>query len=380
MPRQMETIICRMRFSNFRCYQRILLSKKFLRTVYQSRRNVLADNKNKPPVAGPYMAEFDITYRCNCRCKMCRRWDCAPRETLAVSDYRSLAEEFDAMAVHQISIAGGEPLLRKDVFEIIKGFADRGQSVNLCTNGILLEKYLKPICQSGATCVTVSLDGASASVHDAIRGIEGSFASIKKGIHCLLAIAFRKRPIVRVRMTVSNANQHEIRAFFDRWDGVADDVLLQPVHHCADSFYTGMSSSDLCLNHEVLASELKQTPLARDSYLKTFMDSLRFYGNYPDYRCFAGVLMARIDPWGNVYPCLEQHVRAGNIKDRSFKSVWQSSAFNDERHRLRTKRDCKCWYNNTALIGYYGNLLNRTTFSRSCSGSRFDHPFPKAIS
>ena len=169
-----------------------------------------------------------------------------------------------------------------------------------------------------------------------------------------------RRPIIRVRMTVSSLNQGQITAFFKKWTGVADDVLLQPVHHCGDSYYTGLMDNELALSPELLAGQIARTPLARDGYLNTFIDSLHRTGDYPDFRCFAGVLMARIDPWGNVYPCLEQHVRVGSVKERSFRQVWGSAAFNTERERLRERRACRCWYNNTALIGHYGRLLRQT--------------------
>jgi MoaA/NifB/PqqE/SkfB family radical SAM enzyme len=351
-----------MRFNHIGVYRHIMLSRQFLRTVWSSRRNALADTSGQPPPGGPYMAEFDITYRCNCRCRMCQRWNDPRRESLDLADYRRLASEFRQMAVHQISVAGGEPLMRKDVFDIMRGFADQNLSVNLCTNGLLVEKYAARIIASGATCVTVSLDGVNAASHDTIRGLAGAYDRAEAGIHRLLSRRRSWRPIVRVRMTVSSLNQYEIRAFFQKWQGVADDVLLQPVHHCGDSYYTGMGRADLALNPDVLADQLKETPLSNDTYMGTLIASLRKNGTYPDYRCFAGVLMARIDPWGNVYPCLEQHEKIGSIKDQSFRALWQSDAFNQARERLRSERPCRCWYNNTALIGHFGHLLSRTRF------------------
>ncbi len=356
-----------MRFNHIGRYHHIMLSKQFLRTLWHSRRNALADLRCQPPPAGPYMAEFDITYRCNCRCRMCQRWKDPRPEALTVDDYRRLAAEFRQMAVHQISVAGGEPLMRKDVFEIIRNFANADLSVNLCTNGLLVHKYAAEIIDSGATCITISLDGASAESHDAIRGIHGSYDQVVAGIDHLLSIRRIWRPILRVRMTVSNLNQNEIRAFFQRWQGVADDVLLQPVHHCGDSYYTGMRPGDLALDPDILSAQLGGTPLAGDKYMDTFIKSLRKAGTYPYFRCFAGVLMARIDPWGDVYPCLEQHEKTGSIKQASFRQVWQSPAFNSARDRLRSQRTCRCWYNNTALIGYCGNLLSKTTIRKSAA-------------
>ena len=348
-----------MRLRHIGCYYHILLTKQFIRTLWHSRRNVIADTNDLPPPAGPYMAEFDITYRCNCRCRMCQRWQDLRSESLTASDYRRLSNEFKKMAVHQISIAGGEPLVRQDVFEIIRNFAAAGLSVNLCTNGMLVKKYADRIIDSGATCVTVSLDGASADRHDNIRGVRGAYALVEEGIFHLLAQRRTWRPILRVRMTLSKFNQHEIHNFINKWQGVVDDVLLQPVHHCGDAYYTGMSPADFRLDPTLISDQLSGTSLADDAYMATFINTLRTGHTYPKFRCFAGVLMVRIDPWGNVFPCLEQHIKIGSLKNQSFRTLWHSAVFNQERERLRSQRSCRCWYNNTALIGYYGSWLSR---------------------
>ena len=349
-----------MRLNNFWCYRRIIFSKGFASAVWNSRKNVVAYNQERPLKAGPYMAELDITYQCNCRCQMCQRWNDPRRNELSLDEYIKLAAELHAMGSHQISISGGEPLLRSDVFQIIEAFAGRGMSVNLCTNGLLLKKYCDEIRSSGATCVTVSLDGASAASHDKIRGIPGSYNQIKEGIEHLLKNPRSSRPLLRVRMTVSNRNAREIGPFYEKWHNIADDVLLQPVHHCADAFYTGMDETDLKVDPEILARQVADTPFANDNYIKRLIDSLKTSGSFPHQACYAGVLMARIDPWGNVYPCLEQHVCIGSVRNNDFQSIWNSDNFEKERKRLASNRPCRCWYNNTALIGHYGNLLGST--------------------
>ena len=349
-----------MRLNNFWCYRRILLSKGFAAAVWNARKNVVADNQKNPLTAGPYMAELDITYQCNCRCQMCQRWNDSRRNELNLGEYIKLAADLQAMGSHQISISGGEPLLRNDVFKIIQSFAERGMSVNLCTNGLLLKKYCDQVRSSGATCVTISLDGASATRHDEIRGISGSFNQIKDGIEHLLKTPRSLRPLLRVRMTVSNRNAQEIGSFYEQWHNVADDVLLQPVHHCGDAFYTGMDEADLKIDPDILARQAAGTPFANDNYIKHLISSLKTSGSFPHQSCYAGVLMARIDPWGYVYPCLEQHVCLGSVREDDFQSIWNSDDFEKERQRLAGNRTCKCWYNNTALIGHYGKLLGRT--------------------
>jgi MoaA/NifB/PqqE/SkfB family radical SAM enzyme len=349
-----------MRFSNFWDYRRILFSKGFASAAWNSRKNVLAYGRRCSPAAGPYMAELDVTYQCNCRCQMCQRWQDPRGDEMSVAEYHELAKMLHEMGSHQISIAGGEPLLRDDVFTIIESFSKLGMSVNLFTNGLLLNKYHAEICKSGATCVTVSLDGASAESHDHIRGLAGSYAQIEEGISHLLEHPASSRPIVRVRMTFSNRNVNEMRAFYQKWNHVVDDVLYQPVHHCREAFYTGMDADALFLDPQLISEQIIDTPLGKDGYMKRLVESLKTCGKFPHHQCYAAVLMARIDPWGNVYPCLEQHVKVGSIRETDFRSIWKSEFINKERQHLASDRSCRCWYNNTALIGYYGNLLEKT--------------------
>jgi MoaA/NifB/PqqE/SkfB family radical SAM enzyme len=349
-----------MRFSNFWGYRRILFSKSFASALWRSRQNVLAYGQGRPLAAGPYMAELDVTYQCNCRCQMCQRWKETRSDELSVDEYTALAGVLHQMGSHQISIAGGEPLLRDDVFTIIESFSGLGMSVNLCTNGLLLKKFHDEICKSKATCVTVSLDGASAESHDNIRGLPGSYAQIEDGISRLLKNPTSSRPIIRVRMTISNRNVNEMRAFYQNWNGVVDDVLFQPVHHCREAFYTGMGANALHLDPQLISQQITDTPLEKDNYMKRLVESLKICGSFPSHQCYAAVLMVRIDPWGNVYPCLEQHVNVGSIRETDFRSIWKSEIIKKEREHLAADRSCRCWYNNTALIGYYGNLLQKS--------------------
>jgi MoaA/NifB/PqqE/SkfB family radical SAM enzyme len=348
-----------MRFTNFWTYRRIVFSRMFLKAVWHARQNVIADQRGEPPPFGPYMAELDTTYRCNCRCQMCQRWRDPRRGELSAAEYETLAETFQAMGVQQISIAGGEPLLRPDIFEIMNGFSQRGMSVNLCTNGLLIESLTDALCHCRPACITISLDGASAATHDAIRGHTGAYRRIVRGIQKLTRSPLAKRPLVRVRMTINTDNQSEIKRFYRKWAPVADDVLLQPVHSCQEAFYEGLSAARIDLNPEILDHQIRGTAWIHDGYMPKLIQALRRNGSFPWQPCYAGILMVRIDPWGSVYPCLEQHTRIGSVREVPFVQLWQAQAFNRERRRLATRRTCVCWYNNTALIGHYGGILNR---------------------
>ncbi|NIQ37534.1 MAG: radical SAM protein [Proteobacteria bacterium] len=349
-----------MRFNRFWPYRRMLLSGRFVGALWRSRRNIVATNRGRPPASGPYMAELDVTYRCNCQCQMCQRWQDLRKEELTLEEYERLARVFRHLGVHQISIAGGEPLLREDIFAILTSFA-RGMSVNLCTNGILLESNADQLVRTRISCVTVSLDGATSRPHDSVRGAPGSFQQVERGIYALVASSRRTRPLVRVRMTVSDRNIDEVRRYYEKWKEAVDDVLLQPAHFCRDAFYTGLSEGSFGIDPHRLARQLDGTPFRRDGYMRGLLRSLQRNGGFPHHRCYAGVLMVRFDPWGNVFPCLEQHTRVGSIREHDFETIWNSDAFHKVRREIGSTRNCTCWYNNTALISHYANALFRTT-------------------
>lgn len=354
-----------MRFNNVWPYRRILFTRKFIASLWRSRQNIVSNHRGNAPPAGPFMAELDVSYRCNCCCEICQRWQDGRTNELTSAEYQRLAAAFHALGVHVVSIAGGEPLLRDDISTIIEAFAKYRMVVNLCTNGILLESHAETLCRSGAFCITVSIDGATAHIHDKLRGADGSFDQIKKGIGRFLTHALPHRPLLRVRMTISKRNAHEIRLFYEQWKNNADDILLQPIHYCRDAFYTGFEEESFRLDPDLLEQQLEGTPLETNGYLKKLIHSLRQTHAYPNERCYAGVLMVRIDPWGNVFPCLEQHVRIGSVREQEFQAIWNSDAFNRERIRLVSEENCQCWYNNTAMISHYGKALSHTTMSRS---------------
>ena len=359
-----------MRFTRFWLYRQTMGSHRFAKALWLSRQNITAVNRGRPPVSGPFMAELDVTYRCNCKCRMCQRWQNSRTGEMTLSEYRKLAHDFGDMGIHLVSIAGGEPLMREDIFPIVDSFAHHGMTVNLCTNGLLLDRFAEGLCRSGASFVTVSLDGATPGCHDAIRGAPGAHSRIAKNIRSFIGLAGANRPLVRVRMTFSRANLHEVRPFYRQWKDLADDVLLQPVHHSESSYYTGLQDKELRIDPEHLRACLGGTPFQRDGYLTELVKSLRRTGAYPRRRCYAGVLMVRIDPWGSVFPCLEQHVRVGSLRQNDFRTIWHSEAFDAERKSISRDGGCRCWYNNTAMISHFGRWINQTTVQGLRDGRR----------
>jgi len=125
-----------------------------------------------------------ITGRCNLRCAHCGTVGLLHKnDALAASDVRSIVDQLARVRQSSIAITGGEPLLRKDIVEIVQYSAERTKTI-LSTNGTLITQDIARRLGPLPITFQVSLDGATAQVHDAIRGA-GEFSRALNGIKLL---------------------------------------------------------------------------------------------------------------------------------------------------------------------------------------------------
>jgi len=126
----------------------------------------------------PFCVSIEITYNCNARCKHCHLGGAAPEERAAPEDYGRIAREIKPIVAQ---ISGGEPLLRKDVEDIVRAVRRPGKApyIVLTTNGALLtrEKYFR-LREAGVDEFSLSLDYPDER-HDEFRGIPGLFRRIR---------------------------------------------------------------------------------------------------------------------------------------------------------------------------------------------------------
>jgi|GEM_PF-2478432 len=142
-------------------------------------------------------AEFMVTDRCNLKCKYCcNPYSVGDREhgyEMSLEEINDAFLKLDMLGIQRLNISGGEPLLRKDIADIIKAASARKFSVSLTTNGTLVPHYLDIL--SKLSLLTISLDGQQ-DTQDYTRG-EGSFRlalnalelSRAKGINVLISAA-----------------------------------------------------------------------------------------------------------------------------------------------------------------------------------------------
>jgi MoaA/NifB/PqqE/SkfB family radical SAM enzyme len=143
--------------------------------------------------ARPVGIKLELTYACNLRCGFC--YTDSPRRTLEratdLSDdaWRRIVEKAIGMGIVEAVVTGGEPLLRRELtLEVIERLTDEGIGVAFNTNGWFVDEgVVERLRGRPGLTVHVSLDGAAPHLHDAARGVPGSWRRAVEGIDRLLA-------------------------------------------------------------------------------------------------------------------------------------------------------------------------------------------------
>jgi MoaA/NifB/PqqE/SkfB family radical SAM enzyme len=172
--------------------------------------------------------------RCNSRCAHCNIWkpefieqELATEEWLrALDDLRSWLGPF------RMVFTGGEALLREDMLKILGHAVKLGISVELLSNGIMIDEVLAAqIVASGIDQITISLDGVTAEVHDRFRGGTGFHAATTSAILALVKERrFRRAPLnILLKTVISSNNLLELTAIANWAQGHDLEAHFQPI-------------------------------------------------------------------------------------------------------------------------------------------------------
>lgn len=142
-----------------------------------------------PPLAQIY---FYLTEGCNCACRHC--WlapkfdpDATRYPTLPVAQFEQVVAEAKPLGLQSVKLTGGEPLMHPGIDELLAIVEREELGLVIETNGLLLDRELAArITRCGRPTVSVSIDGAAAPVHDAVRGVPGAFDRAIAGIRVLV--------------------------------------------------------------------------------------------------------------------------------------------------------------------------------------------------
>jgi MoaA/NifB/PqqE/SkfB family radical SAM enzyme len=162
-----------------------------------------------PPRVKPLSASLKLTENCQAKCVTCNYWQTRWEDGLNTEKAVEVINRLDDFGIRYLRFTGGEPLLRRDLFQIMqKANMARFKRITLQTNGLLLKKLSKEINDSPITKVAVSIDGLEPS-NDIIRGIKGYFKLAMEGIRLL------KGKQVHVVATLNGRSAGELEGLAD---------------------------------------------------------------------------------------------------------------------------------------------------------------------
>jgi MoaA/NifB/PqqE/SkfB family radical SAM enzyme len=272
----------------------------------------------------PFQVLVQVTNRCNMRCSFCDFWahGVSPKLELTVADYQRVAAELAEMGCFLVSVEGGEPLLRPDIIEIVRTFAQRHVPV-LYTNGwFVTEAKARGLFEAGVSQVGVSIDFPDAARHDAKRRLVGGFDQAWRAVDRLKAAAPHGGAQVHVMTVLLQENQADLEALVQM-------SAERGVGHCVTLLSTGgfrrSGNQDDALPNTALGAHLLDLR-KRYPHLRTFrdylerMDTFLQGGAMPT--CHAGEQSFNIDHLGNVSPCIERiDSVAGNVHSDSIRNI-----------------------------------------------------------
>jgi mycofactocin radical SAM maturase len=272
----------------------------------------------------PVNVTWEITLKCNLHCAHCLSdaGTGSPSE-LTAQEGRDLVDQFTANRVFQVNVGGGEPFIRKDFLDLLGYAHEKGLVTCVSTNGMLIDDGLaERLSRLKMLYLQVSLDGATADVNDRIRG-KGTHKRILDAMACLS----RHDVPFSINAVLTRANYPQL-----------DDLRALAKQHGADLRVSrfrpsgrGKESRDSLAPDkeqlEAFAEWLEEQHLVRtgDSFFCLTSEHRRRKGLD---MCGAAKMTCCISPTGDVYPCAflqERPFLVGNVRERSFKEMWEHS-------------------------------------------------------
>jgi radical SAM protein with 4Fe4S-binding SPASM domain len=314
------------------------------------------------PGLGPVVA-WNINSQCNLNCKHCYSNSTAAKKdsTLNTKEAFALIDQLADFKVPVILLSGGEPLLRPDLFKLIKKARSRNLRVVISTNGTLLtEKMVQELKSLGVSYIGISLDGLEA-VNDQFRGKKGAFRAALEGIQNCQKYGQK----VGLRFTINQENYQEIDELFQlieredipricfyhlvysgRGENIKEaelsdqdkketiDKIINWAHYFIDQ---GEPKEILTVDNHADGAYLYLKTKANDSERAQYIygQLLKSGGNR------SGSAIANIDHKGDVYA--DQFSRfecLGSIRENNFAEIWKNDKQQNEfLNRMRNRKE-----------------------------------------
>lgn len=321
--------------------------------------------------AGPSEIVWNFTYQCNLRCKHCyenaggkKRPELSTAEAEQVLDTLS---KIASVGLPALSFSGGEPIARKDFFELAAYAKKRIPYVSIASNGTLITKdNAKRIRDAGVDYVEISVDGATPQVHDEFRGIPGAFERaiqgvkncVEEGIDTCIATVLHRDNFAETEKIIGLAKELDVRLMHFNYiptgrakEHVELDLTPDERFHVLQTIGKEIISLYLQAKQEELKhgesrvkvdrffSTCPQYASVTKGLSRKFGEKFMVEAHYAAKKgienvanflggCGAGRLYCCLEPNGDIKPCVffptNKDTVLGNILKDSFEEIWDN--------------------------------------------------------
>ena len=336
------------------------------------RRTRVTDNESQITDHPLRMVAWELTRSCNLACVHCRasaERGPYPGE-LSTAECLKIMDEIASFSKPVIILTGGEPLLRSDIFDLARYGTSKGFRMVMATNGTLItEETIQAMKASGIQRISISLDGPNAETHDAFRKVKGSFEGSLLGIE----LAKKGGLEFQINTTITRANLHlvaEILQLAVNLGAVAHHIfLLVPTGRGKDLQDQEISALDYEKTLHWFYEQRDRVPLQLKAtcaphYYRILRQRAKKEGKKitpKEYGldamtrgCLGGISFCFISHVGQVQPCGYLELNCGNVREKSFKEIWETSPV----------------FQNLRNTDSYQGKCGRCEFRKVCGGCR----------
>ncbi|MDD2365626.1 MAG: radical SAM protein [Desulfuromonadaceae bacterium] len=256
--------------------------------------------------------EFALLAECNSNCVMCYASKMKREDDtyLTVNEYRDLWRQASRLGAFSAILSGGEPTLRKDLFDIIAVMEPRKTIFALVTNSLSLNRsFLTDLKKAGVATIHFSLDSTNESANDKIRGAEGHFLKVIESIEEAKRLGFA--------VYLSTVIMH------GGLDKMGEMVRFAKEMQVGVVFSLACVSGNWSDEQGVLLTTDEWTEVQNYMKLNTEVRSDWTINFSLSQECPAGREKLNISCYGDVTGCGMNYVSFGNVREEPLENIWR---------------------------------------------------------
>jgi radical SAM protein with 4Fe4S-binding SPASM domain len=316
---------------------------------------------------------WECTLRCNFNCRHCgsnageERYPDELTANEIKNTFSEIAKNFDPKSI-SISITGGEPLLRKDLFEVMEFTYGLGFNWGMVSNGYLInEEVMRKMKKSGMKSITISIDGLE-SVHDEFRKCPGSYKKALEAVKMLAKADFLKE--LNITTTIHRENFRFLEEMYEIFvvSGINSWRVtnIDPIGRAEENSELLLSGKELKALLDFIKEKKAISPIDIMYECGGFLGE-NYEGEVRNsfFMCQTGITVGSILSNGDIFVCPNvprlKRLIQGNVRKDRFSEVWNNKFeyFRDEK-RTGCGDCCKCEHWNNCL----GNAMHLWNFDK----------------